>query len=156
MQVHSSRIRFIGELLERLLERIRVRHRSPRPFQAYAAWIRRFSDFHEGRPLGALEEADINQFLTHLAVNDRMGASSQNHALAAIHFAIHLLESGYGIRTIQELLGHCDVKTTVAAGRNDLHPCAQSWPEWARGPIDLLSQAAMLWGPEQVLPDVEI
>lgn len=87
----------VGELIERMLERIRARHLSPRTGQAYAAWIRRFSDFHGGHPLGALGEAEMNQFLTRLAVQDRVSASSQNQALAALLFCYrHVLERDVG------------------------------------------------------------
>ncbi|WP_347403969.1 tyrosine-type recombinase/integrase [Nodosilinea sp. FACHB-13] len=41
-------------------------------------------------------------------------------------FATHLLQNGYDIPTVQELLGHKNVKTMM-----DLHPCAESG--WSRG-----------------------
>jgi len=67
-------------------EAIRVRHYSIRTEEAYVAWIRRYILFHEKRHPLELGGAEINRFLSHLAVKDNVSASTQNQALAALLF----------------------------------------------------------------------
>ena len=54
--------------------------------QAYGHWVSRFLRFHQGRPPAEMAEADINRFLAHLAVTEKVSASTQNQALAALLF----------------------------------------------------------------------
>lgn len=74
------------KLLDRVREAIRARHYSLRTEESYTAWIRRFILFHHKRHPAEMGEAEVNQFLTHLAVKMNVAASTQNQALSAILF----------------------------------------------------------------------
>jgi len=71
----------------------RGRHYSPRTQKAYLHWIGRFLQFHAGRHPRTLREDEVNAFLTDLAVNEKVAASTQNQALAALLFLYkHVLD----------------------------------------------------------------
>ena len=65
---------------------IRSRHYSRRTEQAYGLWVRRFVHFHHLRHPQEMGAAEINAFLTHLAIESKVSASTQNQALAALLF----------------------------------------------------------------------
>jgi len=85
------------KLLDQLHEAIRVRHLSPRTEEAYRHWIRRYLFFHHLRHPQEMGEVEINAFLTHLAVQERVTASTQNQALSAVLFLYrHVLKREVG------------------------------------------------------------
>lgn len=73
-------------LLESVRHRLRTRRYSPRTEEAYCDWIRRFILYHERRHPREMGESEIAAFLTHLATERRVSASTQNQALQAILF----------------------------------------------------------------------
>lgn len=74
------------KLLDRMRAALRSRHYSPRTEQAYCTWVRRFICFHNLRHPGEMAEPEMNAFLTSLAVEAKVSASTQNQALAALLF----------------------------------------------------------------------
>ena len=74
------------KLLDLLRQRIRVLHYSIRTEQAYVDWARRFILFHGKRHPREMGAAEVTAFLTHLAVERNVSASTQNQAKAAILF----------------------------------------------------------------------
>ncbi len=72
------------KLLHRLRDALRARHYSPRTEQSYRHWVKRFI-FFVRHPAG-MAEPEINTFLTHLAVREKVSASTQNQALSALLF----------------------------------------------------------------------
>jgi integron integrase len=73
-------------LLDQVREAVRARHYSRRTEKTYVDWIKRFILFHGKRHPVEMGEPEINQFLTDLAVNRKVSASTQNQALSAILF----------------------------------------------------------------------
>ena len=73
-------------LLVQVRERIRFKHYSIRTEHAYLDWIKRFILFHGKRHPAEMGAAEVEAFLTHLAVARNVSASTQNQALSAILF----------------------------------------------------------------------
>lgn len=73
-------------LMDRVRDRLRIKHYSYRTEQQYVAWIRRFILFHQRRHPSSLGGPEVEAFLSHLAVHQKVAAATQAQALAAILF----------------------------------------------------------------------
>jgi integron integrase len=76
----------ITTLMERLSARIQVHHLSPRTEAAYRHWLLRFFPYHGSLHPLRLGPPEVEAFLTHLATEAKVAASTQNQALAALLF----------------------------------------------------------------------
>lgn len=76
----------MARLLDQVRDRVRVLHYSIRTEDAYVQWIRRFILFHNKRHPLEMGAAELEAFLTHLAVERQVAASTQNQALHAVLF----------------------------------------------------------------------
>ncbi len=72
--------------LERCRQKVRLKHYSLRTEQAYLDWIKRFILFHGKRHPAELGAPEVEVFLTHLAVDRGVSASTQNQAKSALLF----------------------------------------------------------------------
>ena len=74
------------KLLDQLRDQIHLKHYSNRTADSYIQWARQFILFHNLRHPKEMGMPEINQFLTHLAVEKKVAASTQNQALSALVF----------------------------------------------------------------------
>ncbi|MDT0635965.1 integron integrase [Spectribacter hydrogenoxidans] len=74
------------KLLDQVRARCRVKHYSLRTERSYAAWIRRYILYHGKRHPRDMGKKEVEAFLSHLAVDRSVAASTQNQALGAILF----------------------------------------------------------------------
>ena len=85
------------KLLEQVSDSMRVKHYSYRTEQTYIHWIRRFILFHNKRHPLEMSEPEVETFLTHLAVERHVAASTQNQALCSILYLYrHVLHRPLG------------------------------------------------------------
>ena len=86
------------KLLDQVRQQIGVRHLARRTEKTYVGWIRRYILFHGKRHPKEMGEVEVNAFLTHLAVDRGVSASTQNQALNAILFLYrHVLGRDLGL-----------------------------------------------------------
>lgn len=74
------------KLLDQVRNRIRRLNYAYSTEKTYTSWIRRYILFHDKRHPRDMGEAEIEAYLTHLAVNQKVAPSTQNQALAALQF----------------------------------------------------------------------
>lgn len=86
----KAQIHTVSPLWKRIIDEtrktVRLRHYSLSTEKSYIAWIQRFRAFIAEKDPLCVEASDIKQFLTHLAVHDRVSASTQNQAFNALLF----------------------------------------------------------------------
>jgi len=73
-------------LILRYRQLLQTRHYARRTVKAYEQWLRRYLRFHRLRHPREMGSAEVNAYLTHLAVEEQVSASTQNQALAALLF----------------------------------------------------------------------
>jgi len=74
------------KLLDIYREAIRVKQYSPRTEKTYVEWVRQFILYHNKRHPREMAVPEINRFITHLVVDRKASASTQNQAISAILF----------------------------------------------------------------------
>jgi integron integrase len=74
------------KLLDQVKDVIRLKHYSERTGETYDYWIRKYILFHNKRHPAEMNFSEIKAFMTHLAVEQKLSASSQNQALSAVLF----------------------------------------------------------------------
>ncbi|MCJ7550789.1 MAG: integron integrase [Anaerolineae bacterium] len=79
------------ELLDQVHDALRLKHYSIHTEEAYVNWIRRYILFHNKRHPLDMGAAEIKTFLTHLAVEENVAASTQNQALSALLFLYRMV-----------------------------------------------------------------
>jgi hypothetical protein len=74
------------KLFDQVRQVLRVRHYAYETEKSYIHWIKRFIAFHHMKPPREMGAAEVEAFLTYLAVNLKVAPSTQNQALSALIF----------------------------------------------------------------------
>jgi integron integrase len=79
------------KLLDQYRDQIRLKQYSPRTEKTYTHWVREYILYHNKRHPREMSVTEINQFITHLVVERKASASTQNQAISAILFLYRYL-----------------------------------------------------------------
>ena len=113
------------KLLDRVREANRLRHGSRSTEKAYVGWIRRYILFHGKRHPAEMGAPEVTRFLSSLAVQGRVAASTQNQALSALLFLYrHVLDQD--LAWLDDVVPAKRPKTPfpIVLTRNEVHALA--------------------------------
>jgi len=124
------------KLLDRTRDILRNKHYSYRTELSYTSWIRRYILFHNKRHPTEMGSKEIEQFITHLAVERNVSASTQNQALSAILFLYrNVLEMEINVppnlfparrpKRLPTVLNHREAMTVIEAMRGKTRTMAK-------------------------------
>lgn len=122
-------------LLEVVRQRMRELRYRPRTIEAYVFWIRRYVLFHHRRHPRDLGEAEVRAYLSHLATEQGVAASTQNQALAALTLLydavlrrplarVEGISPAHRSRRVPDVLSQTEVRALLARLRPPLDLCA--------------------------------
>ena len=102
-----------------LVAEIKLRKYSPKTLTSYRAWVRKFQTFLKSKDSSLVTQQDVIDFLTHLAVDKKVAASTQNQAFNALLFLFrHVIKKDFG-----------EIKGVPRAKRRPYVPVVLSRPE---------------------------
>ena len=107
-------------LLDRLRDALRTRRYSLRTERAYVGWARRFILFHGKRHPKDMGSEEVVAFLTHLATDGNVAASTQNQALSALLFLYRVLLHRELDGLDQKVRGHAPARLPVVLSREEV------------------------------------
>ena len=102
------------KLLDQVRETIRLKHYSRSTEKTYALWIKRFILFHKKRHPLEMGEREIEAFLSSLAIQGKVSASTQNRAFNALLFLYrHVLFGRYWSYPSRNFVGRCIARRKI-------------------------------------------
>jgi integron integrase len=108
------------KLLDRIRHAARAKHFSYRTEQCYVYWAERFIRFHGIRHPDTMGEPEVEAFLTDLAVNGRVSASTQNQALGALLF-LYRNVLGRELGRLDAVRAQRPVRVPTVLSRDEVH-----------------------------------
>jgi integron integrase len=130
----------MSQLLDQMRDRLRTLHYSIPTEAAYVLWAKQFILFHGKRHPLEMGEAEIGEFLTYLAVERNVAASTQNQALSAILFLFKVVLDRPLVRVEDVLRAKQPQRLPVVFTREEVRAVL------ARIPGDKAVMASLLYG----------